>query len=97
VQPAGEAVPNSDYLGTYVSDELEGSITIAQRDGKLVLQRRPYSELSLQPAYRDDFRAGGGFGSLRFSRDGTGKVTGFSIFAGRVLDVRFTRVKANRP
>ena len=97
VQPAGEAVPNGDYLGTYVSDELEGSITIAQRDGKLVLQRRPYSELSLQPAYRDDFRAGGGFGSLRFSRDGTGKVTGFSIFAGRVLDVRFKRLTTGRP
>ena len=97
VQAAQAAVPNSDYLGTYVSDELEGSITIAQRDGKLVLQRRPYSELSLQPAYRDDFRASGGFGSLRFSRDGTGNVTGFSIFAGRVLDVRFKRVKAARP
>jgi CubicO group peptidase (beta-lactamase class C family) len=97
VLPAPTAVQNSDYVGSYASEELDAILTIAQRDGKLVLVRRPYSELSLAPAYRDDFRAGGGFGSLRFSRDARGKVTGFSIFAGRVLDVRFKRVNGGRP
>jgi len=93
VQPPQADVPIAEYVGTYTSDELDAVITIAQRDGKLFLQRRPYSELSLQPVYRDDFRASGGFGSLRFTRNSTGKVSGFSIFAGRVLDVRFTRLK----
>ena len=93
VQPPQADVPIAEYVGTYTSDELDAVITIAQRDGKLFLQRRPYSELSLQPVYRDDFRASGGFGSLRFTRNSTGKVSGFSMFAGRVLDVRFTRVK----
>jgi len=85
-------LPLADYVGTYVSDELETVFVVAQRDGKLVLQRRPYEEMMLQPVYTDDFRAGAGLGgSLRFVRDAKGKVTGFSIFAGRVLDVRFTR------
>jgi hypothetical protein len=30
---------------------------------------------------------------VRFTRDAQGKVTGFSIFAGRVLDVRFKRIR----
>jgi hypothetical protein len=96
VAAAQTPLPLSDYVGTYASDELETVFVITQRDGKLVLQRRPYEELSLQPVYRDDFRAGGGLGSLRFARDARGKVTGFSIFAGRVLDVRFTRADGRR-
>ena len=96
VQPARDAGANSDYVGRYASDELDAVLTIALRHGKLVLQRRPYNEFSLQPVYRDDFRASDGFGSLRFVRDGSGKVTGFSIFAGRVLDVRFKRVSGGR-
>jgi CubicO group peptidase (beta-lactamase class C family) len=97
VSAARATLPLADYVGTYVSDELESVLVVAQRDGKLVLQRRPYEELSLQPVYHDDFRASGGFGSLRFVRDAGGKVTGLSIFAGRVLDVRFTRTDGRRP
>jgi hypothetical protein len=96
VQASLPASANSDYLGSYASDELDAILTIVQRDGKLFLQRRPYDELSLQPVYRDDFRASGGLGSLRFARDGSGKVTGFSVFAGRVLDVRFTRTSGGK-
>jgi CubicO group peptidase (beta-lactamase class C family) len=97
VATARTPLPLADYVGTYVSDELETVFVVAQREGKLVLQRRPYDELSLQPVYQDDFRAGGSLGSLRFVRGANGKVTGFSIFAGRVLDVRFIRADGRRP
>ena len=93
VPPAASPVPNRDYVGTYVSDELDVQLIVAERDGKLVLRRRPADELELRPAYRDDFQASGGLGSLLFARDARGAVTGFSIYAGRVLDVRFSRVK----
>jgi hypothetical protein len=92
VRPASVALRLADYTGTYASDELDVRLVIVAKDGKLVLRRRPADEFELRPAYADDFRSGGGLGTLRFARDRTGAVTGFSIYAGRVLDVRFKRV-----
>jgi hypothetical protein len=83
-------VRGADYTGTYVSDELDVKLVVATRDGKLVLRRRPADEFELRPAYADDFSAQG-FGTIRFTRAAGGRVTGFSIYAGRVLDVRFKR------
>jgi CubicO group peptidase (beta-lactamase class C family) len=80
-----------DYVGRYVSDELDAVLNVVSRAGKLYLKRRPADEMELRPTYADDFQAGGGLGTIRFSRDGSGRVTGFSIFAGRAIDVRFTR------
>jgi CubicO group peptidase (beta-lactamase class C family) len=93
VRPAPNAVPMNDYTGTYASDELDVRLTVAVRDGKLVLRRRPADELELRPAYADDFQAQG-LGTIRFARDAKGKVKGLAIFAGRVLDVRFNRETA---
>lgn len=79
----------ADYVGTYASDELDVLLTIVQRNGKLVLQRRPADEFEMRPAYEDDFRTS--LGSFHFSRDAKGAVNGFSIYAGRVVDVRFRK------
>jgi CubicO group peptidase (beta-lactamase class C family) len=81
-----------DYVGKYTSDELEVVLTLAVKDGKLVMRRRPADEFELRPVYADDFQAGGGLGTVRFSRGQDGKVSGLAFFAGRVLDVRFRRV-----
>jgi CubicO group peptidase (beta-lactamase class C family) len=88
--PAPVALPASDYIGTYSSDELDARFIIEARDGKLVLKRRPNVEVTLTPAYADDFQAGP-FGTIRFARDVKKRVTGFSIYDGRILDVRFHR------
>ncbi|MEO7083486.1 MAG: serine hydrolase domain-containing protein [Gemmatimonadaceae bacterium] len=93
VRRAPAVVPVNDYIGTYASDELDVRLVFVARNGKLVLRRRPADEFELTPVYADDFQAGGGLGTLRFVRDANGAVTGFSFFAGRVLDVRFTRVE----
>jgi Domain of unknown function (DUF3471) len=79
----------AEYVGTYGSEELDVKLTIAIRDGQLVLRRRPADEMPLRPAYDDDFDSP--IGSLRFSRDAAGRITGFGVFAGRARDVRFTR------
>jgi hypothetical protein len=94
VRAAPTALRLNDYVGSYASDELDVRFAIVALNGKLVLLRRPYERFELQPVYPDDFQAGGGggLGTLRFARNAKGKVTGFSFFAGRVLDVRFTRV-----
>jgi hypothetical protein len=78
-------------LGTFTSDELDAQFVFTARDGKLILNRRPYEQIELQAVYPDDFQASGGLGTLRFTRDANGRVTGFSFYAGRVLDVRFKR------
>ena len=81
-----------DYTGRYASEELDVVLTVVARDGKLYVRRRPADELELRPTYADAFQARG-LGSVRFARDASGAVAGFAIFAGRVLDVRFQRVK----
>jgi hypothetical protein len=88
--PAPATIPAQDYAGTYTSDELDVKLVVAAKGDKLVLRRRPADEIELRPAYADDFAAPG-LGTIRFSRDGSGRVTGFAIFAGRVIGVRFTR------
>jgi CubicO group peptidase (beta-lactamase class C family) len=92
VRPAASSTALGLYTGTYASDELDVRFVVAEKDGKLVLRRRPADEFELRPVYADDFQAGGGLGTLRFARDAAGIVTGFSFYAGRVVDVRFKRV-----
>lgn len=93
VRPAPARIPAADYVGDYTSDELDVRLTVVARGGKIFLRRRPADEFELSPAYADDFETPAGeLGSIRFSRDASGKVTGLSFFAGRVLDVRFKRV-----
>lgn len=97
VSAAPSTVAVADYVGTYASDELDVKLVVEAHEGKLVLRRRPADEFELRPVYVDDFAtqaADGaqGIGTLRFVRDASGKITGFSIYAGRVLDVRFARV-----
>jgi hypothetical protein len=92
VRPALASSSLADYSGTYASDELDVRFVIAVKDGKLVLRRRPADEFELRPVYADDFESGGGLGTLRFARDAAGVLTGFSFYAGRVVDVRFKRV-----
>ena len=90
VNPSPTVTPVNDYAGDYTSNELDVVLTVVARGGKLYVRRRPADEMELRPAYDDDFAAAG-LGSIRFARNAAGKVTGFSIYAGRVLDVRFTK------
>ncbi|MEP6763475.1 MAG: serine hydrolase domain-containing protein [Gemmatimonadaceae bacterium] len=93
VKASPKTLPVADYIGRYASDELDVVLNVVARDGNVVITRRPDDEIALRPTYADDFQGSGGLGSVRFSRDAKGGVTGFSIFAGRVLDVRFKRTK----
>ena len=80
-----------NFTGKFRSDELLVTWTVSVKDGRLNL-RVPQDAFTLRPIYRDGFSAQGGGPSLRFVRDGSGRVTGFRVFAGRALDVRFRRI-----
>jgi hypothetical protein len=91
VPPPANPLPTSDYVGRYVSDELDVVLTVVAVDGKVEIRRRPNDRIAMRPTYRDAFETDE-IGSVRFARNAKGKVTGFAIFAGRVRDVRFRRV-----
>ncbi|MDQ6611544.1 MAG: beta-lactamase family protein [Gemmatimonadota bacterium] len=93
VKLSPRTVPTADYVGRYVSDELDAVLNVIARDDSLFITRRPDSDIALRPTYADAFQGSGGLNSIQFNRDAKGVVTGFSIFAGRVLDVRFKRLK----
>ena len=80
----------ADYVGRYYSDELDVSYEVRIEEGRLTARRTWETPVRLTPAYPDGFSAPGR--TVRFVRNGTGRVTGFRVFAGRALDVRFTRM-----
>ena len=80
------------FAGTYESDELDVRYTLAVTDSGLVLRHRKLGELVMVPTWRDAFTVNYNFFS-QFTRDRSGKVTGFTINDGRVRGVRFDRVK----
>ena len=81
---------SSDYVGDYTSDELDVVSRLRCRTGSSSCGggRRTSSSCG---RLCGRFQAGGELGTVRFSRDANGRVTGLSFFAGRVLDVRFRR------
>ena len=79
----------AEYAGTYTSDELDVVLTVAPVGELLILRRRPADEMAMRPVYDDDFATS--IGSLRFSRDANGRVTGFGVYSGRIRNVRFNK------
>jgi len=77
------------YVGSYRSDEIEPVYRIALQNGKLVLDRLKSKTAPLEPAIKDLFTTS--LGTLHFTRDAQGKVTGFVLNGGRVLNFRFHR------
>ena len=85
--PAAEL---AEFVGAYTSDEAEVTLRVAADHEGLALLRRPDTRIALAPLYRDGFNAPG-LGSVRFLRDGAGKVTALSVGQARVWDLRFER------
>jgi hypothetical protein len=77
------------YAGRYFSEELQTTYRFAVENGALVVHRRGAEPTPLHPLVRDEFTAGP---TVRFIRDASGAVTGFALDAGRVRNLRFTRV-----
>jgi hypothetical protein len=80
----------AEFAGAYYSEEVDVRYTAAVKDGKLVLTLRG-DELPLEAAFADAFTAPDT--TVRFTRDPSGRVEGFTITTGRARRVRFDRVK----
>jgi len=77
------------FAGTYHSEEIDTTYTVYVEDGKLKARFRPAQRFELRPVYADAFEAEGDV--LRFTRDSSGRVAGFLVYAGRVRHLHFIK------
>ncbi|MEO8450805.1 MAG: serine hydrolase domain-containing protein [Gemmatimonadota bacterium] len=79
----------NQLAGTYYSPELDTSWKLEVKDGKATLGGRSVGHNPLEPAFADAFSSGPGF--VRFTRDSSGRLTGFDFSASRMQTIRFDR------
>jgi CubicO group peptidase (beta-lactamase class C family) len=81
--------------GGYYSEELDLPVTLAPRDGYLVL-RRPHAEEIHFVALTNDLYTNSDKMLLRVVRDDHGTINGFTLTISRVRDLEFTRRDVDR-
>ena len=79
------------FTGQFRSDEVRVTWTARVDSGRLVLSARRGSRQVLTPVYKDAF-AGGGMGTIWFSRDRRGQVDAMHISAARMWNLTLPRV-----
>ncbi len=89
-EAAPSAAQLAEYAGEYWSGEAEATYRIVVEEGKLVAKARPDFSAALTPLYAGGFQTEHGW-LVRFTRDGNGKVSGFTFGLGRVRALRFER------
>jgi CubicO group peptidase (beta-lactamase class C family) len=81
--------------GSYYSEELDLRVTLAPRDGYLVL-RRPHADEIHFVALTNDLYTNSDKMLLRVVRDGHDAISGFTLTISRVRDLEFTRRDVDR-
>jgi CubicO group peptidase (beta-lactamase class C family) len=84
------AAEGRDFVGSYHSEELDATYEFIVADSQLVM-RRNGDPVPVRRSSGDVLR--GGNLTLRFTRDPSGRVTGFALDAGRVRGIRFERLR----
>ena len=80
-----------EAAGAFYSDELEATYRIIARSDGTALEIGSNAPILLNMAGPSRLRGLGGGIELTLARDGSGRVNGFSLSAGRVRDIAFTR------
>jgi hypothetical protein len=81
-----------EYTGAYYSGELDTRYDLVVKSGTLFVRDRRGEDTPAVAQKKDLFLAGG-FAKIRFQRDGTGAITGFTISTQRVLNLKFAKMK----
>lgn len=86
------AVQLSEFTGAYYSNEIDATYNITLQGDKLALRRKNVDgETPMLAQFADAFSAVG-TGSIRFTRNGQNRITGFLLSTGRVRKLRFDKV-----
>jgi CubicO group peptidase (beta-lactamase class C family) len=78
------------YAGTYTSPELDAIYKLSVENGSLILRINWNPPLKLDPLVRDEFGSGD-LATLVFHRDANDRISGLSVFAGRIRNVTFEK------
>ncbi len=78
-----------EYAGSYYSDELDTRYDLILKSGSLLFGAGRTEEVRVVPLKKDLFSAGRAM--VQFVRDGRGRITGFQISTGRVLNLKFVK------
>jgi CubicO group peptidase (beta-lactamase class C family) len=81
----------ASYAGEYASEEIDPVYRFVVQEGKLQLIRLKHKPAALDPRTRDFFSVS--FGTIHFTRDANGAISGFLLDTDRVKKFRFTRRK----
>lgn len=82
-----------EYVGTYESDELDSRYQIVKVDNRGVLRHSKYPDAPLTAVTRDQFTCSMWWMSnINIMREGK-KITGFEVNNGRILRLKFRKVK----
>lgn len=79
----------NDYTGIYSSEEIEPLYDIRLEKDNLVLHRLRNKPDTLHPVTLDFFA--GSIGSVRFTRNSAGRISGFTLSTGRIKNLRFEK------
>ena len=79
--------------GRYANDELDVVYTLEMPADELTLRIPGRKPIVMQPIFRDGFVASY-LGVLKFTRDASGAITGFTSHTQGVREIRFTAVQA---
>lgn len=79
-----------DYVGLFGSEELDARYRTQIKDGKLEVATLKRSPSELTPVTKDVFTSEEG--TMLFTRDGNGRVNGFSLSTSRSWNNEFTRM-----
>jgi hypothetical protein len=82
------------YSGAYLSDELESIYTVLVEGGRLIARHRRHGDIPLDPVEPDVFEAGQWyFGTTRFERDSSARVTAMRVSTEHARNVLFRRMR----
>ncbi len=86
------------YTGTFESDELGERYQVLLKGDELLLRHRKYPDVPLRPVTKEQFSSPHWWmGNLRFLRDNRGQITGLEVNEGRVLHLKFNKIRQLQP
>ena len=82
-----------EFAGEYYSPELDTTYKITPQGDKLLFRTGNWGDFLLSSRFIDSFANPEEMGSLIFTRDRKGRVSGFVIRSGKVRNMRFNKIK----
>ena len=93
-QPKNFPKVSAEFSGRYYNAETEAFYTIVEKDGALTLTHRKFNDVPLKQIAPDQFTSPYWWMShIRFLRNKKGKIEAFEVNAGRIMHLRYSKVR----